>query len=169
MHQKPSPQTPEVISGGSHFQKACAISQNESFLHPHCQLPLSNPRPFYPLFSSQNFEIHKHLKCFQKRSDAVNLYTTVFAVLAGIRLGQGSVQKQAMADGVGFEPTLPFGKHAFQACAIDHSATRPRNARNLNAIHEKRQSGCVIYGNNPRTFLASATFLMPMASAASRW
>jgi hypothetical protein len=29
------------------------------------------------------------------------------------------------ADGEGFEPSLPFGKHAFQACAIDHSATHP--------------------------------------------
>ena len=28
-------------------------------------------------------------------------------------------------DGEGFEPSLPFGKHAFQACAIDHSATHP--------------------------------------------
>src|SRR5471032_2903061 len=30
-----------------------------------------------------------------------------------------------MADGQGFEPWLPFGKHAFQACALDHSATHP--------------------------------------------
>ena len=29
------------------------------------------------------------------------------------------------ADGGGFEPPLPFGKHAFQACAIDRSATHP--------------------------------------------
>ena len=29
------------------------------------------------------------------------------------------------SDGEGFEPSLPFGKHAFQACAIDHSATHP--------------------------------------------
>ncbi len=29
------------------------------------------------------------------------------------------------ADGQGFEPWLPCGKHAFQACALDHSATHP--------------------------------------------
>ena len=31
-----------------------------------------------------------------------------------------------VADGGGFEPPLPCGKHAFQACAIDHSATHPK-------------------------------------------
>ena len=31
----------------------------------------------------------------------------------------------ALADGGGFEPPIPFGIHAFQACAIDHSATHP--------------------------------------------
>jgi hypothetical protein len=30
-----------------------------------------------------------------------------------------------VADGEGFEPPLPCGKHAFQACAFDHSATHP--------------------------------------------
>ena len=30
-----------------------------------------------------------------------------------------------LADGGGFEPPIPFGIHAFQACAIDHSATHP--------------------------------------------
>ena len=32
-----------------------------------------------------------------------------------------------VADGGGFEPPLPCGKHAFQACAIDHSATHPKS------------------------------------------
>src|SRR5947199_369171 len=36
-------------------------------------------------------------------------------------LGPGA----ALADGQGFEPWLPCGKHAFQACALDHSATHP--------------------------------------------
>ena len=27
---------------------------------------------------------------------------------------------------MGFEPTLPCGKHAFQACAFSHSAISPR-------------------------------------------
>ena len=30
-----------------------------------------------------------------------------------------------MAERVGFEPTLPCGKHAFQACAFSHSAISP--------------------------------------------
>ena len=30
-----------------------------------------------------------------------------------------------VADREGFEPSLPYGKHAFQACAIDHSAICP--------------------------------------------
>jgi hypothetical protein len=29
------------------------------------------------------------------------------------------------AERVGFEPTVPCGTHAFQACAFDHSATSP--------------------------------------------
>ena len=31
-----------------------------------------------------------------------------------------------LADGEGFEPSVPFwSTHAFQACPIDHSGTRP--------------------------------------------
>ena len=30
-----------------------------------------------------------------------------------------------MADGRGFEPRVPFGTHAFQACTIDRSVTHP--------------------------------------------
>ena len=30
-----------------------------------------------------------------------------------------------LADGEGFEPSVPFGTHAFQACTIDHSVTHP--------------------------------------------
>jgi hypothetical protein len=29
------------------------------------------------------------------------------------------------ADGGGFEPPVPFGTHAFQACTIDRSVTHP--------------------------------------------
>jgi hypothetical protein len=36
---------------------------------------------------------------------------------------------RGVADGQGFEPWLPFGKHAFQACALDHSATHPIGAK----------------------------------------
>src|SRR5271165_178746 len=31
-----------------------------------------------------------------------------------------------MAERVGFEPTVPCGTHAFQACALSHSAISPR-------------------------------------------
>ena len=30
-----------------------------------------------------------------------------------------------MAENKGFEPSKPFGLHAFQACAFDHSANSP--------------------------------------------
>ena len=30
-----------------------------------------------------------------------------------------------LADGRGFEPRVPFGTHAFQACTIDRSVTHP--------------------------------------------
>jgi hypothetical protein len=30
-----------------------------------------------------------------------------------------------VADGRGFEPRVPFGTHAFQACTIDRSVTHP--------------------------------------------
>src|SRR3990170_1253792 len=30
-----------------------------------------------------------------------------------------------LAEGVGFEPTVPGGTHALQACPIDHSGTPP--------------------------------------------
>ena len=33
---------------------------------------------------------------------------------------------EGMAERVGFEPTLPCGKHAFQACAFSHSAISPQ-------------------------------------------
>src|SRR6266487_53863 len=33
-----------------------------------------------------------------------------------------------MADGGGFEPPVPFGTHAFQACTINHSVTHPSAA-----------------------------------------
>ena len=33
-----------------------------------------------------------------------------------------------LAEGVGFEPTVPEGTHALQACPIDHSGTPPRSA-----------------------------------------
>ena len=34
-----------------------------------------------------------------------------------------------LAERVGFEPTLRFRKHTFQACAFGHSATSPEGAQ----------------------------------------
>ena len=39
-----------------------------------------------------------------------------------------------LAERVGFEPTLPCGKHAFQACAFSHSATSPALQSNYESI-----------------------------------
>jgi hypothetical protein len=33
-----------------------------------------------------------------------------------------------VADGEGFEPSVPCGTHAFQACPIDRSGTHPKRA-----------------------------------------
>jgi hypothetical protein len=33
-----------------------------------------------------------------------------------------------VADGEGFEPSVPCGTHALQACPIDHSGTHPKRA-----------------------------------------
>ena len=35
------------------------------------------------------------------------------------------LDRKSLAERVGFEPTLPCGKHAFQACAFSHSAISP--------------------------------------------
>jgi hypothetical protein len=32
------------------------------------------------------------------------------------------------SDGGGFEPPVPFGTHAFQACTINHSVTHPEQS-----------------------------------------
>lgn len=41
----------------------------------------------------------------------------------------GVETKHFDAEREGFEPSLPCGKHAFQACSIGHSDTSPKNAR----------------------------------------
>ena len=41
------------------------------------------------------------------------------------------IRKRMLADGGGFEPPMPFGIHAFQACALDHSATHPELAEEV--------------------------------------
>jgi hypothetical protein len=48
-------------------------------------------------------------------------------------LGQTSIrsceaQARSRTDGGGFEPPVPFGTHAFQACTINHSVTHPEQS-----------------------------------------
>jgi hypothetical protein len=40
-----------------------------------------------------------------------------------------------IAERVGFEPTLPCGKHAFQACSFGHSDTSPGNEAQIYKIY----------------------------------
>src|SRR5437868_15011618 len=42
-----------------------------------------------------------------------------------------------MADGRGFEPRVPFGTHAFQACTIDRSVTHPKESSKFQAPSSK--------------------------------
>ena len=44
-----------------------------------------------------------------------------------------------LADGEGFEPSVPFSTHAFQACTIDHSVTHPERSTNIvAAVYDRR-------------------------------
>ncbi len=49
------------------------------------------------------------------------------------RVGTGFLGAQPVGfqnpDGAGFEPAVPFGTHAFQACPIDRSGTHPAEVR----------------------------------------
>ena len=56
--------------------------------------------------------------------------TTLFVNSASNELG-------GMAERVGFEPTLPCGKHAFQACAFSHSAISPT----ASSLHQGSRAG----------------------------
>ncbi len=44
---------------------------------------------------------------------------------------------KGLADGRGFEPLVPFGTHAFQACTIDRSVTHP-GLFALAVVHDRR-------------------------------
>ncbi len=44
-----------------------------------------------------------------------------------------------MAERVGFEPTVPFGTHAFQACALSRSAISPRGPVDSNRGGRQRE------------------------------
>src|ERR1700722_12292763 len=44
--------------------------------------------------------------------------------------------KSTISDGEGFEPSVPCGTHAFQACPIDRSGTHPGQACDIPASEE---------------------------------
>ena len=56
-----------------------------------------------------------------------------------------------MADGGGFEPPVPFGTHAFQACTIDRSVTHPNVGPSRPRPRSRQSSGnwliCIDYEN----------------------
>jgi hypothetical protein len=47
-----------------------------------------------------------------------------------------------MADGEGFEPSVPCGTHAFQACPIDRSGTHPKRAYEFGVDWQRLQPLC---------------------------
>src|SRR5580700_1065006 len=47
-----------------------------------------------------------------------------------------------MADGEGFEPSVPCGTHAFQACPIDRSGTHPKRAYEFGVDYRCLQPLC---------------------------
>src|SRR4026208_1908521 len=49
--------------------------------------------------------------------------SSAFVVL--YRIDWHKLLKIKDSDGGGFEPPVPFGTHAFQACTINHSVTHP--------------------------------------------
>ena len=60
------------------------------------------------------------------------------------RLSRSSASAQVclrqVADGEGFEPSVHCCTHAFQACAIDHSATHPEVERLVNTVRGRAAS-----------------------------
>ena len=46
-----------------------------------------------------------------------------------------------LAERQGFEPWIPCGIHAFQACAFSHSAISPQSSNSLNLPHWERLGG----------------------------
>src|SRR5205085_5397334 len=50
------------------------------------------------------------------------------------------------SDGGGFEPPKPFGLHAFQACALDHSATHPISLKCASRCHARRTAASARIG-----------------------
>jgi hypothetical protein len=66
--------------------------------------------------------------CYQLRGEIVT--STADSIP---KLGHASCFGRAIyplsPDGAGFEPAVPFGTHAFQACPIDRSGTHPAEGR----------------------------------------
>src|ERR1700732_81352 len=47
--------------------------------------------------------------------------------------------KSTISDGEGFEPSVPCGTHAFQACPIDRSGTHPMSGQDIEANRQVLQ------------------------------
>src|SRR6516165_6394244 len=47
-----------------------------------------------------------------------------------------------VADGGGFEPPVPFGTHAFQACTINHSVTHPEQSSPSSESYSPLDQAC---------------------------
>jgi hypothetical protein len=54
--------------------------------------------------------------------------TAVFGVTAPMLSSRVSLIVSETTDGGGFEPPVPFGTHALQACTINHSVTHPERS-----------------------------------------
>jgi hypothetical protein len=70
------------------------------------------------------FEILKPYKIISKFKPLGAMKTKNPGTKPGLKVRE-KWRTSLLAERVGFEPTLPCGKHAFQACAFGHSATFP--------------------------------------------
>ena len=86
----------------------------------------------------------RHSPCLSERRCALDLAFSdrlTYCRKQGFRTPKTSIVFRAledigtgnfkMAEGMGFEPTTPFGEHAFQACALNRSATPPAGGGSL--------------------------------------
>jgi hypothetical protein len=63
-----------------------------------------------------------------QRKEGVRGATPVLTIFPHPRTLTNSRADKNLADGEGFEPSVPCGTHAFQACPIDRSGTHPKRA-----------------------------------------
>ena len=68
------------------------------------------------------------------------------------------LDRKSLAERVGFEPTLPCGKHAFQACAFSHSAISPQSESTLRLYHASDLTGATPARYGSTAPITSLTF-----------